>query len=185
LVALQKEIRESSEFGWRIQIDGRTATATLDRVVRAGERFFVRAEDQIFRFEKTDAGSWGLVTTPRDTQVVSSVESDRAAIRRVIASLETALTVSDVNLFLRIRPARSAAEEAQLRESFRPMALGPVKITVGDIRLDGTSAIARIGREVLRPPNWDNTFSLHYLRLEKSASGWIITTIEPPIHTGK
>lgn len=56
LVALQKAM--GGELGWRIRIEGQTATAILDRVVRADERFFVRAEERLFRFEKTDAGNW-------------------------------------------------------------------------------------------------------------------------------
>jgi ketosteroid isomerase-like protein len=139
----------------------------------------VRTTNQVMRLEKTENGSWIVLGTTPDTPLSSPVESDESAIRRVIATYETALKTKDVDLYRSVRPGLSAAEEAALRESFRQID-NQVTITIVDIRVGGKTAISWISRgDVVTVGGLRQATRVRQtLFLEKSASAWIITAIE-------
>ena len=168
-----------------VRITGRTGTATVtvrDTVLIRGERQERTSIHQL-TFEKTAAGDWVVVSATPDTPPASPVnEPDEIAIRRVIEIFKTAIETRDVVLYRSVRPSLSAAEEERLRESFRRIDSQDVTITLEDISLNGRSALARILRRdfIVAPGDRRQVSSSRQtIRLEKPASDWIITAIEP------
>jgi hypothetical protein len=108
------------------------------------------------------------------------VEPDEIAIRRVIDTFKTAIETKDIDLYRSVRPSLSAAEEERLRASFQRIDL-QVTITIEDIRVEGSTAIARISRQdVIKGGGRQQTMAIRQtLRFEKSAAGWVITTVDP------
>jgi serine/threonine protein kinase len=106
-------------------------------------------------------------------------ETDDAAIRRVIATYKTAIETKNVALYRSVRPGLSAAEEARLRESFRQVESQQVSITTEEIRVEGRTATARVsGQAVIVSPGRKQLQNIRQtIRLEKTATGWIITSI--------
>jgi|RhiMethySRZTD1v2_1073278.scaffolds.fasta_scaffold01210_2 hypothetical protein len=186
ITAYERLIEAKGEFFIDVEnlrINGRTATATIrrrDTVLIQGERQ-VQTSTHELRFEKTGTGSWVVVSaTPDKPLSTPADESDESAIQRVIAIYETAIETKDVELFRSVRPGLSAVEEARLRASFDAIVGQQVTITVDDIQIDGTTAIARVSRQdviITVGERRQSASSRQILRFEKSASGWIITEI--------
>jgi len=110
----------------------------------------------------------------------SPVESDDAAIRRALNTFKTAIETKNVGLYRSVRPGLTAAEETRLRDSFREVESQQITISIDDIRIDGRSATVRLSRQdvAITSGGRRQTQSLRQtLRLEKSATGWIITAI--------
>jgi serine/threonine protein kinase len=107
------------------------------------------------------------------------VESDDTAIRRVVATYKAAIEQKSVPLYRSVRPGLSAAEETRLRESFRQVDSQQVTITIEEIRVEGRTATARISRRdvITNGGRRQTAQSRQTLRFEKTATGWIITTI--------
>jgi serine/threonine protein kinase len=118
---------------------------------------------------------------PADTPPPTSpVESDEAAIRRVVGTFKTAIETKNVSLYRSVRPGLTAAEETRLRDSFRSTESQQITITFDEIRIDGRTATVRLSRQdvAITSGGRRQTQSLRQtLRLEKSATGWIITAI--------
>jgi serine/threonine protein kinase len=110
----------------------------------------------------------------------SPVESDEAAIRRIVGTYKTAIETKNVGLYRSVRPGLTAAEETRLRDSFRSTESQQITITFDEIRIDGRTATVRISRQdvAITSGGRRQTQSLRQtLRLEKSATGWIITAV--------
>jgi hypothetical protein len=109
----------------------------------------------------------------------SPVESDDALIRSVIRTYERAIETKSVDLFRSVRPGLSAAEEARLRASFNQVESQQVDIVIEDLRVDGRTATLRLNRRdtIMSAGRRQTAQSRQTLRLEKAASGWIITDI--------
>jgi hypothetical protein len=119
-------------------------------------------------------------TSPPPTIPPSSpVESDEAAIRGVIRTYERAIETKSVDLFRSVRPGLSAAEETRLRTSFNQVESQQVDIVIEDLRIDGRMATLRLNRRdtIVSGGRRQTAMSRQTLRLEKAASGWIITDI--------
>jgi hypothetical protein len=97
----------------------------------------------------------------------------------VIATYKTAIETKNVALYRSVRPGLSAAEEARLRESFRQVESQQVSITAEEIRVEGRTATARVSRQdVIVSPGRKQLQNIRQtIRLEKTATGWIITSI--------
>ena len=117
---------------------------------------------------------------PPETPPASPVESDEAAIRRVVGIYKTAIETKSVELFRSVRPGLSSAEEARLRESFRQVDSQQVTLSIEQIRIEGRTATARLSRQDVligggrRQPQATRQQTM---RFEKTATGWIITAI--------
>jgi len=116
---------------------------------------------------------------PPETPPPAPVETDEAAIRRVVAIYKSAIETKSVALFRSVRPGLSAAEEARLRESFRQVDSQQITIVIDEIRVDGKTATARLSRQdvIMSGGRRQTQASRQTLRFEKAATGWIITTI--------
>jgi serine/threonine protein kinase len=116
---------------------------------------------------------------PADTlPPTSPVESDEAAIRRAVGTYKTAIETKNVGLYRSVRPGLTAAEETRLRDSFRQVESQQITISFDEIRIDGRTATVRLSRQdvAIMSGGRRQTQSLRQtLRLEKSATGWIIT----------
>jgi serine/threonine protein kinase len=116
---------------------------------------------------------------PPEIPPTSPVESDEAAIRRVVGTYKTAIETKSVPLFRSVRPGLSSAEEARLRESFRQVDSQQVTLSIEEIHVEGRTATARLNRhDVIVSSGRRQTQAIRQtMRFEKTASGWIITAI--------
>jgi len=117
---------------------------------------------------------------PADTPPPTSpVESDDAVIRRVVNTYKTAIETKSVGLYRSVRPGLTAAEETRLRDSFRQVDSQQVTLSIDELRIDGKTATVRISRQdvITSGGRRQTQSSRQTLRLEKSATGWIITAI--------
>jgi serine/threonine protein kinase len=118
--------------------------------------------------------------SPATPAPTSPVESDDAAIRRAVNTFKTAIETKNVGLYRSVRPGLTAAEETRLRDSFREVESQTITISFDEIRIDGRMATVRLTRQdvAITSGGRRQTQSLRQtLRLEKSATGWIITAI--------
>jgi len=109
----------------------------------------------------------------------SPVESDDAAIRRVVNTYKTAIETKNVGLYRSVRPGLTAAEETRLRDSFRQVDSQQITLSIDELHIDGRTATVRISRQdvITSGGRRQTQSSRQTLRLEKSATGWIITAI--------
>jgi hypothetical protein len=117
--------------------------------------------------------------TPSPVPPTSPVESDDAQVRGILRIYERAIETKNVGLFRSVWPGLSAAEENRLRGSFNQIDSQQVDITVEDLRIDGRTANVRISRRdtIMSGGRRQTASSRQTLRMEKAASGWIITEI--------
>jgi serine/threonine protein kinase len=106
----------------------------------------------------------------------SPVETDEAAIRRVIRTYEQAIETKDIGLYRSIRPHLSRAAEATLTNSFRQIDSQEIDIRVENLRIEGRTASARLVRRdtLTTAGRRQIQNSTQTLRFEKTDSGWII-----------
>jgi hypothetical protein len=104
------------------------------------------------------------------------VESDEAAIRRVIRIYEQAIETEDIALYRSVRPGLTRAAETVLMNSFREIDSQEIDIRIESLRIDGRTATARIARrDTLTTAGRRQTQnSTQTLRFAKSEAGWII-----------
>jgi hypothetical protein len=102
---------------------------------------------------------------------------DEAAIQRVIRTYERAIETKDLALYRSIRPSLTAAEEAQLRNSFRQVDVQEITIRVDGLTIDGQKATARISRQdtLVTGGRRQTQNSVQTLRFEKGPAGWVVT----------
>ena len=118
--------------------------------------------------------------SPDTLPPTSPVESDDVAIRRIVATYKTAIETKNVGLYRSVRPGLTAAEETRLRDSFRQVESQQITISIDEIRIDGRTATVRLSRQdvAITSGGRRQTQSIRQtLRLEKPATGWIITAI--------
>jgi serine/threonine protein kinase len=118
--------------------------------------------------------------TPAETvKLPAASPSEESAIREVIASYERAIETKSIDLFRSVRPGLSAAEEARLRESFRQVVSQEVTIRILDLKISGASATVRLSRvdTIVSAGRRQTQNSQQTLRLNKTASGWVIAEI--------
>jgi hypothetical protein len=118
-------------------------------------------------------------STPSTPPPTSPVESDEAQIRGVLRTYERAIETKSVDLFRSVWPGLSATEENRLRAAFGQVDSQQVDITVNELRIDGRTATVRIARRdtIMTGGRRQTNSSRQTLRMEKAASGWIITEI--------
>jgi serine/threonine protein kinase len=104
------------------------------------------------------------------------VESDDAAIRRVIHTFEQAIETKDIGLYRSVRPNLSKAAETVLMNSFRQIDSQEIDLRVENLRIDGRTASARIVRRdtLITSGRRQVQNSTQTLKFEKTATGWII-----------
>jgi hypothetical protein len=112
---------------------------------------------------------------PRPT-AVAPVETDEAAIRRVIRTFEQAIETQDIALYRSVRPGLTAASEAVVRSSFTQVDSQEIDIRIESIRIDGRSATARIARRdtLVTAGRRQVQNSNQTMRFQKTDAGWII-----------
>jgi hypothetical protein len=104
------------------------------------------------------------------------VETDDAAIRRVIRTFERAIETEDIALYRSVRPNLSRAAESVLVTSFRQIDSQEIDLVVENLRIDGRTASARLVRRdtLVIGGRRQVQNSTQTLRFEKSAAGWLI-----------
>lgn len=104
------------------------------------------------------------------------METDDAAIRRVIRIYEQAIETEDIALYRSVRPGLTKAAETVLMNSFRQIDSQEIDMRVENLRIDGRTATARIARrDTLTTAGRRQTQnSTQTLRFEKTESGWVI-----------
>ena len=104
------------------------------------------------------------------------VETDEAAIRRVIRIYEQAIETEDIALYRSVRPGLTRAAETVLMNSFRQIDSQEIEIRVENLRIEGRTATARIARrDILTTAGRRQTQnSTQTLRFAKTDTGWII-----------
>jgi serine/threonine protein kinase len=107
------------------------------------------------------------------------VDTDDAAIRRAIATYQTAVEKKDLALYRSVRPGLTAAEETRLRDSFKQVDSQQVAITIEEIHVDGRAATVRVSRQdtIVTGGRRQTQNSRQMLRLSKTGTGWIITEL--------
>jgi serine/threonine protein kinase len=118
-----------------------------------------------------------IAASPEPAPAAAPVESDDAAIRRVIRIYEQAIEAKDIALFRSIRPNLSRADEAVLTTSFRQIDTQEIDIKIESLRIDGRTASARLlRRDTLTTAGRKQVQnSQQTLRFQKTDAGWIIT----------
>ena len=113
---------------------------------------------------------------PAVQATASPVETDEAAIRRVIRSYEQAIETKDISLYRSLRPGLPPAAETAIRNSFRQAGSQEVDIRVETLRVDGRTATARINRQdtLVSGGRRQTSNTTQTLRFEKTAAGWVI-----------
>jgi len=106
----------------------------------------------------------------------SPVETDEAAIRRVIRTYEQAIETKDIGLFRSVRPNLSRAAENTVTNSFRQVDSQEIDIRIESLRIDGRTATARIARRdtLITSGRRQIQNSTQTLRFEKTGAGWFI-----------
>jgi serine/threonine protein kinase len=104
------------------------------------------------------------------------VETDEAAIRRVIRTFEQAIETKDIGLYRSVRPGLSAASEAVVRSSFKQVDSQQIDIRIESIRIDGRTATAQLARRdtLITAGRSQIQNSTQTMRFQKTDAGWII-----------
>ena len=118
----------------------------------------------------------GRAASPPAKPPADPVETDEAAIRRVIRTYERAIETEDIVLYRSVRPNLPRAAEAVLVTSFRQIDSQEIDIVVENLRVDGRTASARLVRRdtLVTAGRRQIQNSTQTLRFEKTAAGWII-----------
>jgi serine/threonine protein kinase len=106
----------------------------------------------------------------------ANVETDEAAIRRVIRTFEQAIEKQDINLYRSVRPGLTRTAEAAITNSFRQIDSQEIDIRIEDLRIQGRTASARLARRdtLVTAGRRQIENSTQTLRFEKTEAGWII-----------
>jgi serine/threonine protein kinase len=117
-----------------------------------------------------------VVPDPPRSTAVAPVETDEAAIRRVIRTFEQAIETQDIGLYRSVRPGLTAASEAVVRSSFKQVDSQEIDILIESIRIDGRNATARIARRdtLVTAGRRQVQNSNQTMRFQKTDAGWII-----------
>jgi hypothetical protein len=104
------------------------------------------------------------------------VETDDAAIRRVIRVYEQAIEAKDIALYRSVRTNLTRAAETVLMNSFRQIESQEIDIKIESLRIDGRTASARLVRRdtLVTGGRRDVRNSTQTMRFEKTDAGWLI-----------
>ena len=113
---------------------------------------------------------------PPEAAPSAPIETDEAAIRRVIRIYEQAIETEDIALYRSVRPGLTKQAETVLMNSFRQIDSQEIEMRVENLRIDGRTATARVARrDTLTTAGRRQTQnSTQTLRFEKTDSGWVI-----------
>jgi serine/threonine protein kinase len=113
---------------------------------------------------------------PPEPTPPAPVETDEAAIRRVIRIYEQAIETEDIALYRSVRPGLTKTAETVLMNSFRQIDSQEIELRVESLRIEGRTATARIARrDTLTTAGRRQTQnSTQTLRFEKTDAGWVI-----------
>ena len=105
------------------------------------------------------------------------VETDEAAIRRVIRSYQRAIETKDLALYRSVRATLTPAEETTLRNSFQQIDSQEISIRIDSLTVDGRAAVASLSRQdtLVTKGRRETRNSTQTLRFTKGAAGWVIT----------
>jgi serine/threonine protein kinase len=117
-------------------------------------------------------------STPPRTEP-APVESDDAAIRRVVATYARAIESKDLALFRTVKPNLSGAEQRRIEEGFRAVTSQQVDITILSIDHRGQDATVRLRRRdtIQVAGRQQTTESQQSLTLTRTPGGWVIREI--------
>jgi serine/threonine protein kinase len=115
-------------------------------------------------------------TQPAPAPRAAAVETDDAAIRRVIGTFERAIETKDIGLYRSVRPGLTRAGEAVVRNSFNQVDSQEIDLRIESLRIDGRTASARVARRdtLVTGGRRQVQNSTQTLRFEKTDAGWII-----------
>jgi serine/threonine protein kinase len=104
------------------------------------------------------------------------VETDDAAIRRVIRVYEQAIETKDVALYRSVRTNLTREAETVLMNSFRQIDSQQIDIRIESLRIEGRTASARLVRQdtLVTRGRRDVRNSTQTMRFEKTNTGWLI-----------
>jgi serine/threonine protein kinase len=104
------------------------------------------------------------------------VETDDAAIRRVIRVYEQAIEAKDIALYRSVRTNLTRAAETVLMNSFRQIDSQEIDIKIESLRIDGRTASARLVRRdtLVTGGRREVRNSTQTMRFEKTDAGWLI-----------
>jgi serine/threonine protein kinase len=113
------------------------------------------------------------------TPTPTPVETDDAAIRRVVMNYARAIESKDIGLFRRVKPNLSAEEQRRIEDGFRAVTSQQVDMTILSIEPHGDDASVRVRRRdtILAGGRQQTTESQQTMALTRSASGWVIRDI--------
>ena len=113
------------------------------------------------------------------TRTPTPVETDDAAIRRVVMNYARAIESKDIGLFRRVKPNLSADEQRRIEDGFRAVTSQQVDMTILSIEQHGDDASVRLRRRdtIQAGGRQQTTESQQTMTLTRSASGWVIRDI--------
>ena len=114
---------------------------------------------------------------PAPAPAPSVVESDDAAIRRLIQTYKRAIETKDIALFRSVWPNISRAGETRLMNSFKQIDSQQIDLRIDNLKIDGRTATAQIARRdtLVTAGRRQVQNSSQTLKFEKTATGWFIT----------
>ena len=94
----------------------------------------------------------------------------------MIRVYEQAIETKNIGLYRSVRPGLTPAAETVLMNSFRQIDSQEIDVRVENLRIDGRTATARIGRRdtLITAGRRQIQNSTQTLRFEKTEAGWII-----------
>ncbi len=113
---------------------------------------------------------------PAAAPVSKPVQSDEAAVRQLLASLERAIEEKDLALYKRLRPGLPAEDERRLKDAFHNVASQQVDYAIESITFEGDKAVARVTRTG-RVSGQSVPPVRQVLRLSRAEGAWIIVDI--------
>jgi hypothetical protein len=104
------------------------------------------------------------------------VETDDAAIRRVVRIYEQAIETKDIGLYRSVRTNLTRAAETVLTNSFRQIEAQEIDIRIENLRIDGRTASARLVRRdtLVTSGRREVRNSTQTMRFEKTGGRWLI-----------
>ena len=130
-----------------------------------------------------DDGEPETGTLARETAVpatpvnVPSSQSDDAAIREVLATLERAIETMDMTLYRSVRPTLSTDEASRVRAGFEAVQSQQVDLRILSIDVQGNQAVVRVARrDTIQTGGGEQTQeSSQTITFAKMPEGWVIT----------
>jgi hypothetical protein len=125
---------------------------------------------------QTAPGPPRAAAPPPVPPAATPVETDDAAIRRVIRVYEQAIETKDIGLYRSVRTNLTRAAETVLTNSFRQIDSQEIDIRVESLRIDGRTASARLVRRdtFMTGGRREIRNSTQTMKFQKTDAGWLI-----------